>query len=146
MMQENNFVKGMASRSFKIDKCFFGENCLPDLNDLFSESIRHPKAYGEFKRRMERYVINEIRRQLKGWKADKRIQLNIIWGEKNKGPLRDQDNVIGGGRKIINDALTRSGTIKDDNPHYIKHGKDEVDYTDKPYISVDIVEVEDFKM
>lgn len=145
MKQENVSERGTAVHTFEINKCYYLGNCLPDLNDLFGELARHPKSYGEFKGKMERYVINEIRRQLKGWKADKRIQLNIIWGEKNKAPLRDEDNVVGGGRKIINDALTRSGTIKDDNPYYIKHGKDEVDYTDKPFIRVEIVEIEDFK-
>ena len=145
MKQENNSENVTTNRFFSLTRCFYGENVLPDLNDLLGEAVRHPKSYGEFKGKMERYVINEIRRQLKGWKADKRIQLNIIWGEKNKAPLRDEDNVVGGGRKIINDALTRSGTIKDDNPYYIKHGKDEVDYTDKPFIKVEIVEIEDFK-
>ena len=145
MKQENVSERDTAVRGFSLNRCFYGDNVLPSLNDLLRGAVRHQKAYGQMKERMEFDVINAIRLQLKGWKADKRIQLNITWGEKNKGPYRDFDNVVAGGRKIINDALTRSGTIKDDNPHYLGYGKNEFVYTDKPFIRVEIVEIEDFK-
>ncbi len=145
MKQEQIGLRDTDVRGFNLTRCFYRENILPDLNDLLGEAARHPKAYGELKRDMESKVINAIRLQLKGWKADKRIQLNITWGEKNKGPYRDFDNVVAGGRKIINDALTKSGTIKDDNPYYLGYGRDEFVYTDKPFIKVEIVEIEDFK-
>ena len=145
MKQENVSEKGTVVRGFNLTRCFYKDNVLPSLNDLLTEAARHPKAYGQFKHDMEFVVINAIRLQLKGWKADKRIQLNITWGEKNKGPYRDFDNVVAGGRKIINDALTRSGTIKDDSPFYLGYGNNEFVYTDKPFIKVEIVEIEDFK-
>lgn len=145
MKQEQIGLRDTVVRGFSLNRCFYRENILPDLNDLLGEAARHPKAYGELKRDMETKVINAIRLQLKGWKADKRIQLNITWGEKNKGPYRDFDNVVAGGRKIINDALTRSGTIKDDNPFYLGYGRNEFVYTDKPFIKVEIVEIEEFK-
>lgn len=146
-MQENTSVKSSDAVicSFTLTKCLFGENVLPDLNDLLREAVRHPKSYGQFKGKMEFVVINAIRLQLKGWQADRRIRLDITWGEKNKGALRDFDNVVAGGRKIITDALTKSQTIADDNPRFLGYGNNEFVYTDKPFIKVEIVEIEDFK-
>lgn len=145
MKQENVSEKGTVVRGFNLTRCFYKDNVLPSLNDLLSEAVRHPKSYGELKHDMEFVVINAIRLQLKGWKADTRIRLDITWGEKNKPPLRDFDNVVAGGRKIINDALTRSKTIADDNPRFLGYGENTFVYTDKPFIKVEIVEIEDFK-
>lgn len=145
MKQENVSEKDTVVRSFSLTRCFYGENILPDLNDLLREAVRHPKSYGQFKGKMEFVVINAIRLQLKGWQATNRVRLDITWGEKNKGPLRDFDNVVAGGRKIITDALTKSQTIADDNPRFLGYGNNEFVYTDKPFIKVEIVEIEDFK-
>ena len=145
MKQGNVSESATAVRTFSLTRCLYKDNVLPSLNDLLEEAVRHPKAYGEFKRDMEFKVINAIRLQLKGWKADTRIRLDITWGEKNKPPLRDFDNVVAGGRKIINDALTRSKTIAYDNPRFLGYGENTFVYTDKPFIKVEIVEIEDFK-
>ena len=64
----------------------------------------------------------------------------IVWGEKNKGVKRDFDNVVAAGRKIINDALVKSETLKDDNPNYLMYGRNKFVYTDKPFIEVRIIE------
>ena len=133
------------NKSFEIKGTFFKENCLPDLNNLLSEATRHPMAYASMKRQMETVVINAVRMQLKGWKATKRVRLDITWGEKNKGTLRDWDNVVAAGRKIINDALVKTDTIHDDNPHYLGYGTNTFVYTDKPFIKVEIVEIGEFK-
>jgi len=145
MKQEEIGLKDTAVRGFSLTRCFYKDNVLPDLNDLMRAAVRHPKAYGQLKYDMEFVVINAIRLQLKGWQADTRIRLDITWGEKNKPPLRDFDNVVAGGRKIINDALTRSKTIADDNPRFLGYGENTFVYTDKPFIRVEIVEIEEFK-
>lgn len=147
-MQENTFAKsldGAICKSFEIKGTFFKENCLPDLNNLLSEATRHPMAYASMKRQMETVVINAVRMQLKGWQATNRVRLDITWGEKVKGSLRDYDNVVSAGRKIINDALVKTKTIADDNPRFLGYGNNEFVYTDKPFIRVEIVEIEDFK-
>ena len=145
MKQENLSEKNLGVPTFELNGCFHCENCLPDLNDLLRVAVRHPKSYGEFKGKMESEVINAVRMQLKNWKADTRVRLDITWGEKVKGPLRDLDNVVSAGRKIINDALVKTKTIADDNPRFLGYGKNNFVYTDKPFIKVEIVEIEDFK-
>lgn len=137
-MQENNSENVTAEVGFEIKGAHWKENCLPDLNDLLAEATRHPMAYGRLKRDMEFVVINAIRRDLKGWKADGKISLDITYGEKLKGRKRDYDNIVSAARKIINDALTKSGTIKDDSPEYLMYGRNAFTYTDKVFIRVEI--------
>lgn len=147
-MQENTSDKsldGAICKAFVLKGTFFKENCLPDLNNLLSEATRHPMAYASMKRQMETVVINAVRMQLKGWQATNRVRLDITWGEKVKGSLRDYDNVVSAGRKIINDALVKTKTIADDNPRFLGYGENTFVYTDKPFIKVEIVEIEDFK-
>ena len=148
MKQENfseSVMDGAICKTFEIKGTFFKENCLPDLNNLLSEATRHPMAYASMKRQMETVVINAVRMQLKGWQATNRVRLDITWGEKVKGSLRDYDNVVSAGRKIINDALVKTKTIADDNPRFLGYGNNEFVYTDKPFIRVEIVEIEEFK-
>ena len=133
------------NKTFEIHGTFFKENCLPDLNNLLSDATRHPMVYARTKRQMETVVISAARMQLKGWQATNRVRLDITWGEKVKGTLRDYDNVVSAGRKIINDALVKLKTIADDNPRFLGYGKNTFVYTDKPFIRVEIVEIEDFK-
>lgn len=125
---------------FRIEGTHWKENCLPSLNDVLAEATRHPKAYWRLKTSMEKVAIGAIRHDLCGYKATKRVSLDIVWGEKNKGVKRDFDNVVAAGRKIINDALVKSGTIKDDNPTYLMYGRNKFVYTDKPFIEVRIIE------
>ena len=146
MKQENSSesVTAKAGCSFEIRGCWWKENCMPTLNDVLHEATRHPMAYNKLKRDMEWVTIGAIRKDLKGWKATKRVRLDITWGEKNKGTLRDFDNVVAAGRKFINDALVKTSTIEDDNPKYLGYGNNEFVYTDKPFIKVEIVEIGEF--
>ena len=144
-MQENTSDKSSGVHTFEIKGTYWKDNCFPSLNDILAQAERHPKAYNDLKREMEREVIRAVRRYLKGWKATTRVRLDITWGEKNKAPWRDQDNVVGAGRKIITDALVKTQTITDDNPFFLGYGNNAFDYTDKPFIRVEIVEIEDFK-
>ena len=117
---------------------------MPSYNDTLAEATRHPMAYGRLKKKMDRACIEAIRRDLKGWQATNRIRLDITWGERIKGGLRDYDNIVSA-RKFINDALTKTKTIPDDNPRFLGYGENTFVYTDKPFIKVEIVEIEDFK-
>lgn len=127
---------------FKIIGKYWKENCLPSLNDLLSEMGKSPYAYNRLKTKLEKVVIASIRRDLRGYKASKRVRLYFLWGEKNKGVKRDFDNITGGGKKIINDALVKSKVIEDDNPKYLLPSRDMFVYTSEPYIEVEIVEEE----
>lgn len=128
------------THTFEIRGRHWKENCLPSLNDVLAEATKHPKAYWRLKTNMEQVVIASIRRDLGGYKASKRISLDIVWVEKNKGVKRDFDNVVAAGRKIINDALVKSGVLKDDNPKYLLYGRNKFEYADEPYIKVIIRE------
>lgn len=138
--QETNLEQDTDTHIFRIEGRYYKDNCLPSLNDLLGQAERHPQAYNRLKRSMEQVVIASIRRDLCGYKPSKRISLDIVWGEKNKGVKRDFDNVVSAGRKIINDALVKSGTIKDDNPNYLMYGRNKFTYVSEPYIEVRIIE------
>lgn len=139
-MQENDLEKDTVVASFEIKGANYKSNCLPSLNDLLSEATRHPMAYSRLKKDMEWVVTCAMRRDLKSWKPDCRIKLNITWGEKAKGAKRDFDNVVSSGRKIINDAMVKAKYLQDDSPKYLGYGENSFVYTDKPFIRVEIVE------
>ena len=127
---------------FVISGAFYKEKCFPGLNDLLHEAERHPRAYNEMKKQYELIAVNAIRRYLRGWKATRRIRLHYEVGEPKKGNKSDYDNIVAAGRKIINDALTKTKTIKDDSPTFLEYGTNSFVYVDKPYIAVEIEEVE----
>jgi len=139
MKQEKPSEKGMDVVIFEIKGAFYKNNCLPGLNDLLHEATTHPMAYRNIKRDMERVITLFLRKDLGGYKAKERVKLNIVWGEKCKGPKRDLDNIVSGGRKLINDALVKAGVIQDDNPNYLGYGENLFMYTEEPFIKVSIV-------
>ena len=145
MMQESHSVGDTEVRtcrkSFIITGAHYGEKCFPSLNDMLHEACRHPMAYGKMKRDFEMLVTNAIRRQLRGYKAQGLITLHYTFGEPIKGNKRDYDNIVAAGRKIINDALVKTETIKDDSPKYLGYGTNTFVYTDVPFIRVEIEEV-----
>ena len=127
---------------FVIEGAFYGDKCFPGLNDMLHEAERHPKAYNDMKRQYQFLAINAIRRDLRGYKAQGLVRLHYTFGEPKKGNKRDYDNIVAAGRKIINDALVKAGTIKDDSPKYLGYGSNTFEYTDVPFIRVEIEEVE----
>ena len=127
---------------FVIEGAFYGDKCFPGLNDLLREAERHPKAYNQMKRQYQMLAINAIRRHLGGYKAHWLVRLHYTFGEPRKGNKRDYDNIVAAGRKIINDALVKTGIIKDDSPRYLGYGDNSFEYVDVPYIRVEIEEVE----
>lgn len=127
---------------FVIKGAYYGDKCFPGLNDMLREACRHPKAYNQMKQDFQMLAVNAIRLQLRGFKAQRLIRLHYTFGEPKKGNKRDYDNIVAAGRKIINDALVKTGTIKDDSPKYLGYGTNTFEYVDVPYIRVEIEEVE----
>lgn len=130
-------------KHFIIKGNYYGDKCFPGLNDLLREAERHPNAYNKIKRDFTGISINAIRQGLKGYKAKGRVVLHYKFGEPKKGKIRDYDNIVAAARKIINDALVKTKTITDDSPKYLGYGTNSFEYTDVPYIRVDIEETED---
>ena len=130
-------------KTFIISGRYYGDKCFPGLNDLLHEAERHPCAYNKMKKDFTMITVNAIRRHLKGYKAEGRVILHYTFGEPKKGKKRDYDNIQSAGRKIINDALVKAGTIKDDSPDYLDWGSNAFVYTPgEPYILVEIEEIE----
>lgn len=127
---------------FTIKGAFYGDKCFPGLNDMLHEAERHPRAYNDMKRQYQLLAVNAIRRDLRGFKAEGRVQLNYFFGEPKKGNKRDYDNIVAAARKIITDALVRTEVLQDDSPKYLGYGTNSFEYVDVPYIRVEIVEVE----
>lgn len=128
-------------KRFIIKGNYYGDKCFPGLNDLLHEAEKHPKAYNNIKRNFTVISINAIRCYLKGYKAKGKVVLHYKFGEPKKGKIRDYDNIVAAARKIINDALVKTKTIVDDSPQYLGYGTNDFEYTDVPYIRVDIEEV-----
>lgn len=144
-MQESNSLNDTENPTFKVLKlngCYYGNNCFPSLNNLIAEAERHPMAYNKLKKQLEFVVINAVRLQLKGYKATKRVQLHFIFGERNKGVKRDYDNILASASKIICDGLVKAGVLKDDSPAYLLPSTCEFHYVEKPFIHIQIKEVE----
>lgn len=142
MMQERSSESVMDApigrKVFIINGTYHGDKCFPSLNDMLREAERHPKAYNKMKRDYEFIAINAIRRFLKGWKAEGKVIPHYTFGEPNKGQIRDYDNISAAARKIINDALVKTSTIKDDKPQYLEFGTSEFVYVETPYIKVEL--------
>ena len=144
-MQESNSLNDTENLTFKVLKlngCYYGNNCFPSLNNLIAEAERHPCAYGKLKRQLEFVVINAVRLQLRGYKATRQVQLHFIFGERNKGVKRDYDNVLASASKIICDGLVKAGVLKDDAPAYLLPSTCEFHYVEKPFIHIQIKEVD----
>ena len=144
MKQERNSESGTANASIKfiIKGAYYGDKCFPGLNDLLREAERYPKAYNTMKQQYQMLAVNAIRRNLRGFKAQGLVIPHYKFCEPLKGNKRDYDNIAAAGRKIINDALTKTGTIKDDSPQYLGYGTNTFIYADEPFIEVLLETVE----
>ena len=144
MKQKKNSesVTDSATIKFIIKGAYYGDKCFPGLNDLLHEAERHPKAYNTMKQQYQMIAVNAIRRNLRGFKAQCLVIPHYTFCEPKKGNKRDYDNIAAAGRKIINDALTKTGTIKDDSPKYLGYGTNTFIYDDKPFIEVLLETVE----
>ena len=135
-------VTDNATIRFIIKGAYYGDKCFPGLNDLLHEAERHPKAYNTMKQQYQMLAVNAIRRNLRGFKAQGLVIPHYKFCEPLKGNKRDYDNIAAAGRKIINDALTKTGTIKDDSPQYLGYGTNTFIYADEPFIEVLLETVE----
>ena len=89
----------------------------------------------------QKLAIQAIKEQLKGIKITKPVKIHYVWHEKNR--LRDLDNVSSFGRKVIQDALVKCGTLEGDGWKHVT-GFTDAFYCDKsnPRIEITIEEIE----
>lgn len=113
---------------------------LDGLNDYTSANRTNPHKGGKMKKDNEETVIWAIRQQLGRLHVTAPVILRFAWYEPNK--KRDHDNVSSFGRKVIQDALVKTGVLKDDGWDYVAGFTDEF-YCDRtnPRIEVVIEEI-----
>ena len=113
---------------------------LPGLNEYTAACRTHPQAGAKMKKEAEEKVLVYIMQQLQGMKIVKPVKIEFIWVEKDM--RRDPDNISGFGRKVILDALVRTGILQDDSRKYVISFEDSFS-VDKanPRIEVKIEEV-----
>lgn len=93
------------------------------------------------KRQSQEIVMWHIRSQLRKRKITKPVFLLFTFYEQDR--RRDHDNVSSFARKVIQDALVKSGTLQDDGWDYVTGYMDrfKID-TGKPRIVVEFIEQE----
>lgn len=112
---------------------------LPGLNEYTTANRANANEGGRFKRKYQELVMWYILRDLPKKTIERPVYLKFTWYEKDK--RRDLDNISSFGRKVIQDALVKSGKLYDDGWGYV------VGYADKfkvdkqnPRIEVQIIE------
>ena len=117
---------------------------LPGLNDFIEANRRNYHAGAKLKKEAQYVVEVSARKSLKRWKASGPVFMHYVWFEPNK--KRDKDNISGGGRKIIQDALVSAGYLKNDGWSDIIGFSDEFQVDKKaPRIEVTIEEVMNYE-
>lgn len=117
---------------------------LPGLNDFIEANRRNYHAGAKLKKEAQYFVEISARKALKRWKASGPVFMHYVWFEPNK--KRDKDNISGGGRKIIQDALVSAGYLKNDGWSDIIGFSDEFQVDKKaPRIEVTIEEVMNYE-
>ena len=113
---------------------------LDNLNDLISAERRNRYAGGKMKGQNQQIVTVAIRKCLRGVKINTPVHMEYLWVEKDR--KRDKDNISSFGRKVIQDALTCTGVLKNDGWAQIE-GFSDAFAVDKsnPHIEVRIIEV-----
>ncbi len=114
---------------------------LNNLNDYISAERTNRYKGAKMKADNEDIVMLAIRKHLRGVQIHKKVTMEYLWVEKNK--RRDLDNVSSFGRKVIQDALVKSGVLANDGWEQISGFSDafQVDARN-PRIEILIREVE----
>jgi Holliday junction resolvase RusA-like endonuclease len=111
---------------------------LPGLNEYVTAERSNRYAGAQMKKRCEA-IVTCAARSLGNTIFDKPVHMVYRWFEPNR--RRDKDNICAFGRKVIQDALVRSGVLQNDGWAQIESFADEF-YVDKknPRIEVQIWE------
>lgn len=118
------------------------EGRLDGLNKFINANRSNPYMGNKLKQDNEEIVIWAIRKQLKDLQIINPVILKYDFYEPNK--RRDLDNISSMAHKVIQDALVKTGVLKNDGWNEIISYIDQF-YLDKenPRIEVTIVEVGD---
>lgn len=114
---------------------------MPGLNEYTAATREHRQRGASLKRQHEATVLWNIKAQLRGVKFTQPVFLVFTFYERDR--RRDHDNVSSFARKIIQDALVKSGVLQDDGWNHVTGYLDffEVDKRN-PRITVQFIEQE----
>ncbi len=84
---------------------------LCSLNEFIKAERTSKYKAANIKRENEDIIIIAIMQQLRGVRIEKPVEIHYTWVEKDK--RRDRDN-IAFAKKFVQDALVKSGVLKDD--------------------------------
>ena len=126
---------------------YYGSKCFPSLNNLLTEYGYSPQRGNTMKRKFMNICNDEIRMQLKGYKAEKPVIIHYRYFEPLDGHYRDFPNVHAFFSKVFCDSLQKCGIIPNDNPRFLKNETHDFFYLPEkfgePYIEVYIEEIDD---
>lgn len=86
---------------------------LPGLNEYTAANRTNPYKGGKMKSDAEDTIIWQIRHQMRGIHINCPVLIYYRFYEPNK--RRDNDNILSGAVKFIQDSLVKTGILKDDN-------------------------------
>lgn len=116
---------------------------LPSLNELIDANRRNRFIGAKFKRQWQEPLQEIIAAQSRGRKIKKHAICRIKFYEPyDRKHRKDDDNVISGGCKVILDAMTAVGVIKDDSPKYIHVIPERFTECDRCYTVIELEEDE----
>lgn len=90
---------------------------LPGLNEMVNANRTCWYMGAKMKKGDQRDLIYDFLEQANGRKMEEPCTVRVDFWEKDN--RRDDDNVIGGGCKVVFDALTKAGIIRDDSPKWV---------------------------
>ena len=94
------------------------------------------------KKKFKHICCDELRVQLRRWKAERPIIIHYIFHEPARGRKRDVGNVVAFFDKVFEDAAQDVGVIKGDDPRYVVNFTHDFEYTDgTPYVEIYLEEV-----
>lgn len=122
--------------------CFWIDHKFPSLNQAIAAAKKHWASYAKMKKDETDFVVNVIKLyddpKRKRVPMFDHIDLELYFHEKQKGRLRDWDNIVWA-QKFILDGMVAAGIIKDDSPLYINSVQSRVIYTDAYSVYVEVV-------
>lgn len=114
---------------------------LDGLNEYTKANRTHYSKGADMKQQNQELVMWHILSQLRGVKFTKPVFMLFTFYEQDK--RRDRDNVSSFARKVIQDALVKVGTLKDDGWDYVTGYLDQFHVDRKnPRIVVEFIEQE----
>lgn len=114
---------------------------LPGLNEYTTACRTNPQKGNRMKKDAQEAVMWHILAQMRRCKFERPVFLLFTFYEQDR--RRDKDNVSSFARKVIQDALVKTGTLQDDGWDYVTGALDRF-YVDKenPRIVVEFIEQE----